>query len=194
VNEAADLASGEDLREARSAIHAGEEAIMTRLGALLLASSLAFAGPTGRADEPVTPAALDSAAQDAAAPAPAAADTATPAPPPAGTGTAIIMMNETPAPAPCCGGNPGLLGRLWDWLTYCPQSCNRACSHCTRQCMPTCAPPPYTYFLWHCQAGCGGHGCATSSYAAPAAGITPVSHSEPAAENPEPTTAQAPKP
>jgi hypothetical protein len=139
--------------------------------ALLLSASVALAGTTCRADD-TSPAPV--------APAPA---------------TGVVVLEETApqgcgaAPAIACeaheGGNHGLIGRLRpsgncarklvDWLTYCPGSCG----HCGRTCAPTCVPPLYTYFLWHCGAGCGGAGCGGPGCGAPAA---VVASQQPAAQ------------
>jgi hypothetical protein len=148
---------------------------MSKSGIVLLAGYLAWAVAACRAGEPTERIIPVTASETVTVEAPAPeihpeADLAA-------TGSADCC------PAHGCGGLGGWLGehmhgcscarRAWEWLTYRPSHCPVWCSHCTHICAPTCTPPLYTYFLWHCQAGgCGG---AMGHHApAPSVAVTPV--------------------
>jgi len=136
---------------------------MTRIGILFLAGCLAWPA-TCWADDNVDRIVPVSASE------PMPAETAGPAP---GATETMDTAAVDCVPATQASGLLGGAGRFrptgefarraWDWLTYFPQSCPRCCSGCGRTCAPTCVPPLYTYFLWHCDAGCGAAGCQASS-------------------------------
>ena len=149
---------------------------MSRSGTVLLVGYLAWAVAACRATEPagrIIPVdATETVMADAAAP-----------------GIHPDAELAAPGSADCCpvahgcGGLAGWLGehmhgcscarRAWEWLTYRPAHCPRWCSHCGHYPSPTCTPPLYTYFLWHCQAaGCGG--AAWHLAAAPGVADSPV--------------------
>ena len=156
---------------------------MSRIGIVLLAGVIAGAAVPCRADETTDNQASERIIPVAAAEtAPVQVDVPGPGPstepgtPLAAANTEPVapsMEPVAPAPADCmpeahgCGGLGVWISqhahgchcarRFWEWLTYYPQSCPRWCSHCGCTCAPTCVPPLYTYFLWHCHAaGCGG--------------------------------------
>jgi len=145
------------------------------MGALLMAGTMAFAGTTGWAAGPV----------ESMPPAAPGTSVVVDSADPAHGGNGVV--EET---VDTDGGHAGWHGRvgrfmpsgaharnlacqltpsgdcarrLWDWLTYCPQSCRSSCSTCTRTCAPTCQPPLYTYFMWYGGSNCGGACCAPSS-------------------------------
>ena len=124
---------------------------MSRMGAFLVAGYLAFAAGVGRADKPV---------QTAASPQTDGVSAE------AGTAATPVEMADLPPPgqpATSCGWFRRCLPsgtcarRLWQWATYRPESCPRTCSQCGRLPTPTCFPPLYTYFLWHCANCSDGH-------------------------------------
>jgi hypothetical protein len=150
---------------------------MTRASVVWMTVALTFFGPICRADEviePIVPGTLASVVAGVSKPvgqntaAPAAAKDSDPAVlgVAAGTSESVIQTGAvveahsiTPIAAesccesqPCHGHSCGdCAHRLCEWLTYralpCPCCCGK---HCT----PTCTPPLYTFFLWHCEAGC----------------------------------------
>jgi hypothetical protein len=162
---------------------------MSRIGIVLLAGVLAWTAAPCRADETA-----DSQSQDPVpervtpVPTPDTADAQPGGPQAASTPAALAgdvqMDHGTPvsgdcSPDACChGGLKGWISqrthgcqcarRFWDWLTFYPGSCPRWCSHCGCTVAPTCTPPLYTYFLWHCDAAHGGC-CGANGHHAPAA-------------------------
>jgi hypothetical protein len=157
---------------------------MSKMGLVLLTTCLAWAAAVCRADEGgeiiVLPGASERidagpgpemAPVEASAPAMSMAPEAAPATP-----------DDWAASGHGCGGLAGWVGqhlhgchcarRAWQWLTYYPERCPCWCSHCGHTCAPTCVPPLYTYFLWHCQAGCGAAGHHIPAHSAAVAPVT----------------------
>jgi hypothetical protein len=172
---------------------------MSRIGIILLAGVLAWTAAPCRADETA-----DSQSQEATpervAPTPAPDSTpaqngvgeAVPTTPAAlvadvHTDHGTVVSSECASDACCHGGLTGWISqhthgcqcarRFWDWLTYYPGSCPRWCSHCGCTVAPTCTPPLYTYFLWHCDAAHGGCCGANGHHApAPTTAVTPAAN------------------
>ncbi len=150
---------------------------MSRIGIVLLAGFIAWTAVPCRADETAD---SQEATPERMTPVPSTDKTPTPSAIPESTPSTAAAVPATDAhpevalPQGDCtaeahgfGGLAGWISththscqcarKFWQWLTYYPQPCSVWCSHCGHKCAPTCVPPLYTYFMWHCQAaGCGG--------------------------------------